>query len=173
MPADMRSILSLRLRRLSCRAAAMTWRAGRSKRKHTTARLLALLDANAIATPLGITCAGKNDGVGAQIQAIMSTICFCRALRIPYVHTPLAQAQHIKDVDEIARWESLFRLGSSEPGVEDYQSSVVDMAQFVASPALWKHPRILRCEHMHHFTDKNAGLYSPSFQSYAESMRQR
>lgn len=147
------------VRGLVFRTAAIGWRRrDRPKPRRTTARLRALLDAEVMYKPLGITCAGKTDGPGAQIQAKLSTLCFCRTYAIPYVHSPMTTAAHVGDADELQQWEELFGLGTGEMHVGNDQE-VISLEEFVASPHRWHTTAILRCEHLHHFVDSRPGLY--------------
>lgn len=63
-----------------------------------------------------ITCAGKTDGIGAQTQAILSTMLFAHDMGIMYVHTPFRKVGHnvenCKDWEN--KWETFFNLGKDE-----------------------------------------------------------
>jgi hypothetical protein len=67
-----------------------------------------------------ITCAGKQDGAGAQALAIMSTLLFANQLGLTYVHTPFKKIAHNTKLDKIweDRWENFFNLGQEELNVE-------------------------------------------------------
>lgn len=75
-----------------------------------------------------ITCSGKRDGVGAQVQAVFSTMLFAREMDITYVHTPFEKIEHNDLADEAwaAKWEDFFSLGLGElkrgelsPGIDE------------------------------------------------------
>ena len=63
-----------------------------------------------------ITCTGKTDGIGAQIQAQLSTILYADHVGIKYAHTPLQKVAHNLHQDRFweAKWEDFFRLGAGE-----------------------------------------------------------
>lgn len=64
---------------------------------------------------LGVTCAGKTDGAGAQALAIMSTLLFCRMTGVDYFHTPFETIAFDDGApDWPGRWEAFFNLGYGE-----------------------------------------------------------
>jgi hypothetical protein len=84
-------------------------------RGQQTRLFIALRRAGIISSETALTCCGKTEGGGAQIQAMMSVIAFCRAMELRYVHTPIQCLEHKEDP---ARWEALFRLGMGEPSID-------------------------------------------------------
>jgi len=58
-----------------------------------------------------ITCSGKTDGIGAQVQAILSTMLFAKEFCLTYVHTPFTHIEH-NELNE--NWEDYFNLGKDE-----------------------------------------------------------
>jgi hypothetical protein len=46
------------------------------------------------------TIKGKEDGFGAQYQAIMSGIAYCIYKKYVYVHTPFTKIEHDCDVEK-------------------------------------------------------------------------
>lgn len=67
---------------------------------------------------LGVTCAGKSDGAGAQALAVISTQLFCSLTGIDYFHTPFNVVMFSDGKpDWSARWENFFNLGHGEKPV--------------------------------------------------------
>lgn len=69
---------------------------------------------------IGVTCAGKTDGVGAQAIAVMSTLLYSHLTGIPYYHTPFRDVRFSDGKPDWAgRCESFFNLGSGENPVPE------------------------------------------------------
>lgn len=67
-----------------------------------------------------LTCAGRVDGIGAQVQAALSTILAARELHLTYCHTPFKEIEHYADRESAAaRWEHFFSLGKGEISIKD------------------------------------------------------
>ena len=47
------------------------------------------------------TISGKNDGFGAQYQALMSGIAYCKFKKYNYIHTPLKLIAHGGDIHSL------------------------------------------------------------------------
>ncbi len=109
--------------------------------------------------PIALTCAGKTDGGGAQVQAVMSVQAFCKAFGYKYVHTPFYQMEHTSGLAEIVRWERLFNLGSGVAPASEAGHPVVPFAAYVKSPRLWFRETIVAVEHLHDFTDRCPAAY--------------
>jgi|GEM_PF-1820362 len=123
-----------------------------------------------VVRPLGVTCRGKTDGAGAQIQATLSVIAFCRRTGLPYCHSPLKSVEHTKTDDEILRWENLLSLSafsSMEPG-EMKSRRIVSLAEFKSLSRKEKKGSIVAVEHAHAFTE----CHSSSFVALAAKLRQ-
>ncbi len=67
-----------------------------------------------------ITCSGKTDGIGAQTQAVFSTMLFAEDMGIQYVHTPFKEIAHNekREPDWEANWERFFNLGKGEKHID-------------------------------------------------------
>ena len=67
-----------------------------------------------------IACAGKRDGLGAQFQALMSTILFADWMNLEYVHTPLRCVDHDPGghSDWTADCEAFINIMDSFPSIE-------------------------------------------------------
>jgi hypothetical protein len=63
-----------------------------------------------------ITCRGKKDGIGAQTQAVLSTLLFAHDMGIRYVHTPFVSIEHGSkdDAGWAQQWEEFFSFGLDE-----------------------------------------------------------
>jgi len=123
-----------------------------------------------------ITCSGKTDGAGAQIQAVLSTMLFANELGIKYAHTPFKKIAHNIDNDESyeAKWESFTNLGFNELAVDQIKSRELNIVE-VSHPRQVK--KVENTLHVipdcHRFADRNPNLYLkllPKFRrKYAES----
>ena len=58
------------------------------------------------------TITGKNDGFGAQYQAIMSGIAYCRFKNYNYIHTPFKEIQHNGDIKSLNNFIGIPNLRS-------------------------------------------------------------
>jgi len=58
------------------------------------------------------TITGKNDGFGAQYQAIMSGIAYCRFKNYNYIHTPFKEIQHNGDIKSLNNFIGIPNLHS-------------------------------------------------------------
>ncbi|NJN11917.1 MAG: hypothetical protein HC836_29305 [Richelia sp. RM2_1_2] len=78
-----------------------------------------------------ITCAGKNDGAGAQALAILSTQLFAYNTGIKYVHTPFKNIQHNNEnkSDWEKSWEEFFGLGKGELKIDELDLSCINSIQ--------------------------------------------
>jgi len=114
---------------------------------------------------LGITCAGKRDGGGAQVQAVMSALLFSQATGVPYFHSPFNSVHHGADAAVFAdEWEAAFNLGFGKPGVPDDVPTV--SAKTFSRGRYWG--RVIVSEkYFHGFAEKNLHLYP----SLAEELR--
>ena len=132
-----------------------------------------------------ITCSGKTDGAGAQIQAVLSTILFANELGIKYVHTPFENISYpfyskkIKsniddDKSYASKWESFTNLGFNELAVGQIKSNNLDIIN-VSHPREVKKTKntLFVITDCHKFADRNPGLYPklvPQIQyKYAQS----
>ena len=132
-----------------------------------------------------VTCSGKTDGVGAQIQAVLSTMLFANELGFKYVHTPFERISHPFCSEKIksninnansyeSKWEAFANLDFNEFTIDKIKSNELDVVQV-------SHPRQIKkatntlyvIPHCHKFADRNPNLYSkllPKFQQkYAQS----
>ncbi len=110
--------------------------------------------------PLALTCAGKTDGGGAQVHAVLSVQAFCRRFGFTYLHTPFAQIEHTSSPDEVARWESTFALGEGHADTESHGVPVVSVKNYTAKPALWVKPVVVALPHAHDYADKSQEDYN-------------
>ena len=132
-----------------------------------------------------VTCSGKTDGAGAQIQAVLSTMLFANELGIKYVHTPLKKISHPfyskknessinNDNSYESKWENLINLGFNELTIDQINSNKLNVAQ-VSHPRQAKKRKntLYVIPHCHKFADRNPNFYSkllPKFQQkYAQS----
>lgn len=125
-----------------------------------------------------ITCSGKTDGAGAQIQAVLSTMLFANELGIKYIHTPFKKIEHNIENDKFfeSKWESLVNLGFNELSIGQIKLDKLDIVQV-------GHPREVKkientlyvIPQCHKFVDRDPNLYLkllPKFQQkYAQSSK--
>lgn len=102
---------------------------------------------------LRITCAGKNDGVGAQALAVISALAFAASNNCRYLHTPFRTIAHAEGdpVSWAARWEAFLGLGHGETAVPD-DALLAPLRQFVRAhrrdPSRMDDPRtVVRAPH--------------------------
>lgn len=72
-----------------------------------------------------ITCAGKTDGMGAQVQAVYSAILYAHLHKITYCHTPLKSVEHNyhNNKNYNQQIEDFFALSLNESKIEAYKKS--------------------------------------------------
>jgi hypothetical protein len=103
--------------------------------------------------PAALTCAGKTDGGGAQVHAVLSVQAFCRRFGFTYLHTPFSQIEHTSGPEEVARWEATFRLGEGHGAAQYSGLPVVPLKTYARNPALWFQHVIVALQHAHDYTD--------------------
>ena len=123
-----------------------------------------------------ITCAGKVDGVGAQAQAVLSTMLFARGLGIQYAHTPFSQIAHNDEGDERweAKWEDFFHFGAGEILRDDVENTDIEVIHseflyrvYPRARTLWVVP------HAHAYADAHAYLYKNLLEALRFKMQLR
>ena len=112
-----------------------------------------------------ITCSGKTDGAGAQIQAALSTMLLAKAMNMRYVHTPfrtmIAHRPEERNDEFVKRWESFANLGVNELNIGEIDTIKVDVVYL-------EHPRGIRKKEntlyvlpdCHALADRCPNLYS-------------
>ena len=107
---------------------------------------------------LGITCAGKHDGGGAQVHAVMSALLFSRATKVPYFHSPFRSVPHGDQPEALAnRWEAAFNLGLGSPGLPEGVPVITGETfnnGYRGAPAIVAEP------HFHGFAEGKLDLYA-------------
>ena len=94
-----------------------------------------------VAPDISITCRGKRDGGGAQVNACASAMALAAATGIRYLHTPLQYVEHAPG-DQAAwtrAWEDFFGLGQGETVIgPDHEA--VDIKKVLDTPSIWSRP---------------------------------
>jgi len=112
-----------------------------------------------------VTCS-REDGVGSQMQGIISTILYARSKNYIYVHTPPASIQHAQgDAKEwAAKWDKLFGFGEEASSHQDCPwrnnfrlANIENGLSFFALNTVW---------HCHDFADKCPDLYEEILPRY-------
>lgn len=118
-----------------------------------------------------ITIKDKNDGMGAQAQAIYSAMLYARIVKVKYVHTPIVSAEH--NYKELPDWERqierFFSFSTGEIKAKDInnQFEIVNLFSFssmlsylLRTPlhSLSK-PVLFTSLHFHDFADKQVNEY--------------
>ncbi len=107
-----------------------------------------------------ITCTGKTDGIGAQVQAVFSTMLFAQEFGITYAHTPFDEIWSDHSNKE---WEVFFNLSGDEITVNEINKDSLNVV-YVSQPLFigFKPNTLYIVEHCHSFVDsnKNAKLYA-------------
>lgn len=121
-PMVTKSVPVLRLRRLAIRAARC---------------LIGKLGAQ-----VTLTCAGKTDGGGAQVHAVVSVAALCKYFGFQFQHTPLARVEHHSEYglsgskNYAKRWEGLiaeFNFDAREGDFQEATSAWAVMARVLIS----------------------------------------
>ena len=110
-----------------------------------------------------ITCKGKRDGAGAQIQAVMSSILFSRYFGITYVHTPFSNIAHNPDKETQweEKWESFANLGANETCVDQISSAGLKKVNRTYPETIWKTDgHLFIVKHCHAFADQEPDRYN-------------
>lgn len=111
-----------------------------------------------------ITCYGKKDGIGAQAQAVFSTMLFAQAFDLTYVHTPFSAIEHNYDQDDqwVEKWEAFLGLGLDEVPSSEAKKLITDTITLENPVSLTSQPRTLYVSpHCHAFADQQPDLYEP------------
>jgi hypothetical protein len=107
-----------------------------------------------------ITCTGKIDGIGAQVQAVFSTMLFAKEFGITYAHTPFDEIWSDHSSKE---WENFFNLGKDEVIINEIDKPPLNVVHINHPLFISFKPNTLYIvEHCHSFVDSNnnAKLYS-------------
>ena len=110
-----------------------------------------------------ITCSGKRDGPGAQIQAVMSTMLFAREVGFEYVHTPFASVSHAPPGSPRwhEEWEAFANLGEGETRADDPRVARAAVRRVEHPASIWKRPDTLFVvQHCHSFADQAPDRYA-------------
>ncbi len=109
-----------------------------------------------------ITCTGKKDGAGAQVQAVMSTILFARMQGFTYVHTPfetIAQAPGGNAAEWARAWEQSLNLGQDEWARDDLLF-VSERGLGSCTMLRWRPATLFRLQHCHDYADLHPDEYA-------------
>lgn len=112
-----------------------------------------------IPLPRALTCAGKTDGAGAQLHAMLSTIGFCRTFGVPYLHTPLSDVQHVTSPDDITSWESFLSLQDFQDFDDQGYPERVDFRDYLKNPEKYGVNVLAVVDHLHDYTDRHLSCY--------------
>ena len=110
-----------------------------------------------------VTCAGKNDGGGAQVQAIVSVAAFAKYFGARFVHTPLSSIEHCPEgvtMEEFcSSWEKVVnRFGFSHADTDKFVR--YDTHQFMFEFLMLRAKgKSIRLEDAHFLTDNHPEIY--------------
>jgi len=124
-------------------------------------QLVRALNTGRIGPGCHITVANRLDGVGAQAQAQMSTMCLAHAYGLQYVHSPFVTLAHAEGppAQWVATWEARFNFGDGELRIDQVDLPQWDLETFVANRSLWREPCVLVVRHCHAFCDLQPDAY--------------
>lgn len=115
-----------------------------------------------------ITCAGKTDGIGAQVQAVFSTMLFAQEFGMVYAHTPFGKIWSDHSSEE---WDDFFGLGEGEISVNDIGVESLNVV-YVNHPLFigFNDNTLYVVEHCHSFVDSgsNSELYSTMLDRFVD-----
>ncbi len=79
-----------------------------------------------------ITCAGRDDGAGAQIHGVLSTVLYAHENQIKYVHTPFQKISHNydNDLDWEKNWENFINLGANQLFIDEIDLQDLNIVRF-------------------------------------------
>lgn len=117
--------------------------------------------------PAAVTCAGKTDGGGAQVHAVLSVQAFCRRFSLTYAHTPFTQIEHTSGPQDVARWEATFDLGKGHTHADALGLQTIPLKAYASKPWLWAQRVIVSLPHAHDYTDRSNEDYSWFRESHA------
>jgi hypothetical protein len=118
-----------------------------------------------------ITCTGKKDGAGAQVQAVMSTILFARIHGFPYVHTPFQSIEQAPDGNAAGWahvWEETANLGQNEWARDDLRF-LSERGIGSCMMLRWRPGTLFRLQHCHEYAD----LHPEKYALIASELRRR
>ncbi len=114
-----------------------------------------LLRARAGDIDCGVTAHARDDGAGAQAQALMSAMAFAHAHGVHYVHRPFTSIAHAET--DMPTWvrmcEAHFNLGAGEPHLDIRSAPVVAVEDLTALPP--EQPIIAAAEHFMHYCNRD------------------
>jgi hypothetical protein len=108
------------------------------------------------------------DGVGAQIQRILSMYLLARVSNSLYIHTPILQAEHISDENMIREFNDLIQLPSNEiPPIHEIinlNALQIGKMDYIRSLDQYKDKNILlRITYGHSIIDRNPWILDNPF----------
>jgi predicted Ser/Thr protein kinase len=109
-----------------------------------------------------ITCAGKSDGGGAQVHAMMSTMAFAHKVGVNYAHSPFCEIAHNSKGDNEweLRWEDFFNLGRGEVLVGDLDVTKFRVVHLKKARRFKRRRKTLYViPHCHDFCDNVPNVY--------------
>lgn len=111
-----------------------------------------------------ITCAGRDDGAGAQIHGVLSTILYANENQIKYVHTPFQKISHNydNDPDWEKNWENFLNLREHELVIDDLDLQELNIVRFNLNDRIQIEPKeqtLYVVPHCHDFADWNPNKY--------------
>ncbi len=119
-----------------------------------------------------VTCDGKRDGIGAQAQAIISTMLYAHDMGIGYVHTPFSSIAHNVHGDPgwERRWEEFFALGEGETQVGESAVRSLEIIDAGRAERIRRRPSALFVvEHCHSYAD----LFAKGYANIAVRLREK
>lgn len=134
--------------------------------KKILARIIYKILSTTYAENFFITCSDRIDGIGAQVQAILSTMLAAQELQLVYVHTPFKKIEHKpaefnkSGKNWETEWEHFFNLGEGEMTISDIKTSSLSIIHINSIIKLRKRSNTLYVvPHCHDFSDINPNRY--------------
>lgn len=119
-----------------------------------------------------ITCAGKTDGLGAQVQAIYSAQLYCLLNKVIYCHTPLNTIAHNYNNNSTFNKDAeyFFSFSHGEKNISEFNSTyklinldsfttqtIFDILQYLFS----RNPKVIfNKSHYHNYINKVSAKYT-------------
>jgi hypothetical protein len=97
------------------------------------------------------TIAGKDDGFGAQYQAVMSGIALCEYKNYVYVHTPFNKMEHYVNVDQLNEFIGIpHTIPNGAVITEEYSGEV----HYSSIPSIYYTPSVLQKIRSYYYSSK-------------------
>jgi hypothetical protein len=89
-----------------------------------------------------LTIKGKTDGFGAQYQAILSGIAYCKYKNYTYIHTPFAKMEHNTDIIKANEFIGI-KTNSKPSNISIKEKHYIEKVHLSATPSIYYTDKVL------------------------------